>query len=136
MKNSNALSLVLVVGIFVVIGCSCPRLNELRQSSSDTSNTSFGNTNFSNSNGSGNSSSSSKGGSKSALSMEKYNQIKNGMNYKQVVEILGSEGTETMSSGEGKYKVTSYKWEGEDFQFITCVFMGDKMTSKVQANLK
>ncbi|MDQ3800509.1 MAG: DUF3862 domain-containing protein [Acidobacteriota bacterium] len=136
MKNSNTLSLVLVIGIFIVIGCSCPRLNELKQSSSDRPGTSStDNTDFSNSKGGGGGGS-NKAGSKTALSMEKYNQIKNGMSYKQVAEILGSEGVETMSSGEGKYKVTSYKWEGEDFQFITCVFMGDKMTSKVQANLK
>jgi hypothetical protein len=131
MKNSNAVSLVLIIGIFVVVGCSCPRLNELRQGgSSDTSGTPVANTTVSESNKTKTSS------SKNALSMEKYNQIKNGMSYKQVVEILGSEGTETMSSGEGKYKVTSYKWEGEDFQFITVVFMGDKVNSKVQANLK
>jgi len=132
MKNSNALSLVLVIGIMVVVGCSCPQLNELRQGSTDNSNrTTVSGT--PSSSGSGNTTDSSKS---SALTMEKYNQIKNGMTYKQVVEIVGSEGTETMSSGEGKYKVTSYKWEGEDFQFITTVFMGDKLTSKVQANLK
>jgi hypothetical protein len=131
MKNSNALSLVLIIGIFVALGCSCPRMNELRKGGSfDTSGTPVGNTTVSESN------KTKTGSSKNALSMEKYNQIKNGMSYKQVVEILGSEGTETMSSGEGKYKVTSYKWEGEDFQFITVVFMGDKVNSKVQANLK
>ena len=133
MKNSNALSLVLIIGIFVAIGCSCPRLNDLQKGSSETSNrsnTSFGNSTISNTNGTTTSS------SESGLTMAKYNQIKNGMTYKQVVEILGGEGTETMSSGEGKYKVTSYKWEGEQYQFITCVFMGDKLTSKVQANLK
>lgn len=134
MKNSNALSLVLIIGIFVVIGCACPRLNDLG-SPSGTSNTTTGtpasNTNTTSTTSNDNSSTKSSG-----LTMEKYNQIKNGMNYKQVAEIIGSEGTETMSSGEGKYKVTSYKWEGEQFQFITCVFMGDKLTSKVQANLK
>jgi hypothetical protein len=131
MKNSNALSLVLIIGIFVVIGCSCPRLNELsgRGSSTPVSSTPVSNT-------SGTTNTSSTSGSKSDLTMERYNQIKNGMTYKQVVEIIGREGTETMSSGEGKYKVTSYKWDGENYQFITCVFMGDKMTSKVQANLK
>ncbi|HEX8246655.1 MAG TPA: DUF3862 domain-containing protein [Pyrinomonadaceae bacterium] len=131
MKNSNALSLVLVIGIFVVIGCSCPRLNELGQRPTGTSSTPSNTPTVTTT-----TSSPTTGSSKSGLSMEKYNQLKNGMNYKQVAEVLGSEGTETMSSGEGKYKVTSYKWEGEEYQFITVVFMGDKMTSKVQANLK
>ncbi|HEX8735614.1 MAG TPA: hypothetical protein VF721_09845, partial [Pyrinomonadaceae bacterium] len=39
MKNSNALSLVLIIGIFVAVGCSCPRLNQLGERRSDTSNT-------------------------------------------------------------------------------------------------
>jgi hypothetical protein len=136
MKNSNALSLVLITGIFLVVGCACPNLYDMVRdgSPSDNSNTSVGNTAVSDTNGSNGSN--SKSNSKPGLSMEKYNRIKNGMSYKQVVEILGGEGTETMSSGEGKYKVTSYKWEGEDFQFITVVFMGDKLNSKVQANLK
>jgi hypothetical protein len=131
MKNSNALSLVLVVGIMVVVGCSCPRLNELRQGSTDSSNRTVSGTPAT-----GDSDNKTGDSKSTALTMEKYNQIKNGMTYKQVVEIIGSEGTETMSSGEGKYKVTSYKWEGDNFQFITTVFMGDKLTSKVQANLK
>jgi hypothetical protein len=135
MKNSNALSLVLVIGLFFVVGCACPNLYDLVRDGSppDTSGTPVGNTTVSDTNGNSNS---SKSTSKSGLSMEKYNQIKNGMNYKQVVEILGSEGTETMSSGEGKYKVTAYKWDGENYQFVNVVFMGDKVTSKVQANLK
>lgn len=131
MKNSNALSLILVIGILVVVGCSCPQLNKLKQGSTDSSNRTVSSTPASS--GDGSTSDSPKS---TALTMEKYNQIKNGMTYKQVVEIIGSEGTETMSSGEGKYKVTSYKWEGDNFQFITTVFMGDKLTSKVQANLK
>ena len=68
--------------------------------------------------------------------MDKYNQIKNGMSYDEVKNIIGSEGTQTMSSGEGKYKVESYKWDGDDYQFISIVFMGGKVNSKVQANLK
>lgn len=130
MKNSNALSLVLIIGIFVAVGCSCPKLDELKSGSSNSSGTPSS-TPVSNSN-----TGSTTSGSKSALTLDKYNQIKNGMTYKQVVEIMGSEGTETMSSGEGKYKVTGYKWEGENFQFINVYFLGDKLTSKVQNNVK
>ena len=128
MKNSNALSLVLVIGIFVVIGCSCPRLNELnnRGSSTPVSTPVAANT----------TSSTPSSSSKSALSLDKYNQIKNGMSYKQVVEILGVEGTEISSSEIGKYKTVSYKWEGENFQFIYGTFQNDKLLSKTQANLK
>jgi hypothetical protein len=58
------------------------------------------------------------------------------MSYKEVKDIIGKEGTETMSSGNGKYKVTSYQWKGDGFAFISVVLMGDKVTSKVQANLE
>jgi hypothetical protein len=92
--------------------------------------------NSSNMSAPGNSNSTSTSSSKSALTMERYNQIKDGMSYSEVADILGSGGTETMSSGTGKYKVTSYKWEGDNYEFITVIFMGDKMTQKVQANLK
>lgn len=68
--------------------------------------------------------------------MEKYNRIKNGMSYKEVVDIIGSEGSETFSSTIGKYKTVSYKWEGPNFQFIYATFSNDKLNSKTQANLK
>lgn len=127
MKNS--LNLVLVMLFFVVLGCSCPNMEEIAKqvenSSSNSTNTSSSPSNSSSP------SSSSKG-----LTLEKYNQIKNGMSYKEVVDILGGEGTETMSSGEGKYKVESYKWEGDNYQFVTIVMTGGKVTSKFQANLK
>ena len=58
------------------------------------------------------------------------------MTYKEVVDIIGREGVQQMSSGEGKYKVESYKWEGENYQFLTVIFTADKVSSKVQANLK
>lgn len=74
--------------------------------------------------------------SKSALTLEKYNQIKNGMSYREVVEIIGAEGTEMSSSEIGKYKTASYKWEGDNYQFIFGTFQNDKLLSKTQANLK
>jgi hypothetical protein len=74
--------------------------------------------------------------SKSELTLAKYNKIKEGMSLKEVVDIFGSEGVEQMSSGSGKYKVTSYKWEGDNYAFVTVIFTNDKETSKVQYGLK
>jgi hypothetical protein len=94
------------------------------------------NSSTSNSSNTSTSNNSSKSDDKSGLTLEKYNQIKNGMSYKEVVDILGKEGVETMDSGSGKYRVQSFKWEGDDYRFITIVMTGDKVTSKFQANLK
>ena len=114
----------------VVLGCNCQRLQELANESKTPPSSSPSTT-------SSPSSSSSPGSSdKKALTLDKYNQIKNGMSYKEVVDIMGSEGTQTMSSGEGKYKVESYKWEGDNYQFVSIVFMGEKVNSKVQNGLK
>jgi Beta-lactamase inhibitor (BLIP) len=130
----NLYNLGLVVLLLVVLGCNCQqKLQEIADKSKETPSSS---PNVSNTSSSPKTTTPTKNG-KASLSLDKYNQIKNGMSYKDIVNIIGSEGVETMSSGDGKYKVTSYKWEGEgDFEFIYAVFTGDKMSSKTQANLK
>jgi hypothetical protein len=127
MKNSNALSLVLCIGILVVIGCNCPNMDkiqkELEKSSASPSPSS--------------SSTPAKTGSDDVeLTMEKFNKIKNGMSYEDCVEIMGGEGNQIVSAGEGKYKVESYKWEGPNFQYVMLSFMGGKLNSKAQNGLK
>lgn len=123
MKNLYNVGFVAL--IFVVLGCNCQRMQEW----ADQQKNKPGSTPAA-------SSSPATSGSSSGLTMDKYNQIKNGMSYQEVKDIIGKEGTETMSSGEGKYKVESYKWEGDQYQFISVVFTGGKVQSKVQANLK
>ena len=132
MKNS--LNIVLVALTLVVLGCSCQRLQEIaeQQKSNPSSTPSVSNTTAS----PYSTPTATTGGRSTGLTLDKYNQIKNGMTYREVVDIVGIEGTEVMSSGEGKYKVTSYQWKGENFEFLTIVLMGDKVTSKTQANLK
>ncbi len=126
MKNS--LNLVLVIGFLVVLGCSCPKnIEELTKKTNSAS---------SSPSSSDTTTSDSTSDSKSELTLAKYNKIKEGMSYKEVVEILGSEGVEQMSSGSGRYRVTSYKWDGDNYAFITVIFTGDKETSKVQYGLK
>jgi ABC-type microcin C transport system permease subunit YejB len=126
MKNS--LNLVLVILFFLVIGCNCGKVDELvKQIENNSSNSTTTSTPATDS-----TPSTTSGG----LTMAKYNQIKEGMSYKEVSDILGGTGTEQMSSGTGKYKVTSYKWEEGDLKWITVIFMGDKMSSKVQYGVK
>lgn len=121
----NLFNVGFVVLILVVLGCNCQRLQEIAEQKKSTPTTSSTPSTSPGSTDSG-----------SGLTMDKYNQIKNGMSYQEVKDIIGREGTQTMSSGEGKYKVESYKWEGDNYQFISVVFMGGKVNSKVQANLK
>ena len=123
MKNS--LNLVLVILFLVVLGCSCPKMDELTKKSTPTTSSPSSSDN-----------SDTTSNSSTELTMEKYNKIKNNMSYKEVVDIVGSEGSETFSSTIGKYKTVSYKWEGPNFQFIYATFQNDKLTSKTQANLK
>jgi hypothetical protein len=112
----------------VVLGCSCPQIQEIARqvenNSTNASNTSTPATD------------STPATSNLKLTPAKYNQLKDGMSYKEVSEILGSEGVEQMSSGKGDFKVTSYKWEESDLKWATVVFMGDKLTSKVQYGIK
>ncbi|MGC2237408.1 MAG: hypothetical protein WA584_14695 [Pyrinomonadaceae bacterium] len=127
MKNS--LNLVLVILVFIVLGCNCQKIQDMAKEAENASKTNTSAT-------SSPSNSSTKSDDKSGLTLDKYNQIKNGMSYKEVVDILGKEGVETMDSGSGKYRVQSFKWEGDDYKFITIVMTGDKVSSKFQANLK
>ena len=117
--------------LLVVLGCNCQKLQELANEGKSTPASTPATTSSPSS-----SSSPASTDKKTGLTLDKYNQIKNGMSLQEVKDIIGSEGTETMSSGEGKYKVESYKWEGQNYQFISVVFTGGKVQSKVQANLK
>lgn len=118
MKNSNALLPALVLGLSVVVGSSCLRPDASKPDSSETSNTSSVN-------------------SKPALTLENYNRIKTGMSYKQVVEILGSEGVNTMSVADVRGEIASYKWEGESSaETVSLIFFEDELKTKMQMNLK
>jgi hypothetical protein len=131
-QMKNLYNIGFVALLLVVLGCNCQKLQELANEGKSTP----ASTPSTSSSPLSNSSSPASTDKKSGLTMDKYNQIKNGMSYQEVKDIIGGEGTQTMSSGEGKYKVESYKWEGDDYQFISVVFMGGKVNSKVQANLK
>lgn len=126
MKNKFNLGFVAL--LLVVLGCSCPKLDELKKSDNTTTPSSSPNAPTT--------TTTPVTKADSGLSMDKYNQLKNGMSYKEAVAIMGSEGEEMSSSEIGKYKTVSYKWSGDNFQFIFAVFQNDKMLSKSQTGLK
>lgn len=73
-------------------------------------------------------------GPKINLTMEKYNRLKDGMSYEEVVKILGGEGTKAQSPEDGKG--VTYKWEGEDFSSVFATFQNNKLTYKTSVGFK
>ncbi len=131
--NKNTLNIVLIALVLVVMGCQCGKWRDLSNSSSSTPSSSPSTSDSPSTTSSPGSKTTS---GKADLTLDKYNQIKTGMTYKAIVDIIGSEGEETFSSEVGKYTIKSYKWDGGDFKYIFGTFNNDKLTSKSQSNLK
>ncbi len=128
----NSLNFGFIILVLMVLGCSCPFLKNLKLDEKDNkptpaatpfvANTSTPKTNSSD--------------KTSTLTMDDYNRLKNGMSKSEVERILGGEGEQVSSSEIGKYKIETYKWQGENFSFVIITFRNDKVFSKSQANLK
>lgn len=126
MKSS--FSFVLVIMLFVVLGCNM--LNK-KTEKVDTPTPTPDSTSTTTKDSTKTTSSSDSGG----LTMENYENIKNGMTYEEVVKLLGSNGEETRSSTIGKIELKSYKWEGDDYKRIYVNFRDNKVNSKTQSGL-
>ncbi|MFZ1700406.1 MAG: DUF3862 domain-containing protein [Pyrinomonadaceae bacterium] len=72
----------------------------------------------------------------SDLTMEKFDQLKVGTKYEEVVKILGDKGNESNSSSSGKNEYASYKWESSDNASISASFKNGELTMKSHYNLK
>jgi len=70
-----------------------------------------------------------------SLSLEQYNQLKDGMKFDEVVAILG-EGEEQSSTEILGSSIVSYQWKGEGYAYASATFQNGKMTSKSQFGLK
>ena len=134
MKNS--LNLGFIALLLVVLGCSCPSLKDLNPGENRSSpppppppppaSTPYRTNTSTSPTKSGNAS----------LTLTKYNQVKNGMSYKQVVDILGSEGIVVTSTGSGKFKTVTYRWIGENNSYIMVTIENDKLVIKSQNGMK
>ena len=129
MKNSANLGFVAL--LLMVLGCACPKINDLGGGDNRSSNVAPNATPFA-----ANTTDTPKTNSGAEISMAKYEQIKNGMTYADAVRILGSEGSEVSSSEIGKYKTATYKWDGANYSFIILTFQNDKLIFKTQSNVK
>ena len=71
------------------------------------------------------------------VTMEKFTAIQEGMTYKEVSTILGSEGTISSSSEIAGIKTVLYTWKGTRFGAnMNAMFQNDRMVSKAQFNLE
>ncbi len=131
MKNS--FNLVLAVLFLAILGCSCPKLEELTKGSNSSGPTS---TPYSSNTSSTPTTTSSPSSGSLDLTMEKYNQLKPNMAKSEVERILGGEGTEISSSTGGGITFSVYKWEGPEYRSIIISFRSDKIMSKSQVGLK
>ena len=69
------------------------------------------------------------------LSWRKYEQITDGMSYQQVVDIIGREGNEMSSAGEGSDRSVVFSWENFSGSNAIITFQGDAVVAKAQSGL-
>ena len=71
------------------------------------------------------------------ISLVQYNQIKKGMTYEKVVQILKSPGLKLSEGDTGMgFKSSGYFWRNLDDSFLSVDFNGGVMVSKLQKDLK
>lgn len=66
------------------------------------------------------------------IDAKKFKQIKEGMTYKQVVKIIGSEGEQQSTSSYGGITASSYQWTSDDWGTAVVMFENKKVVSKAQ----
>lgn len=71
------------------------------------------------------------------MTLEKFNKIKTGMTYKEVVAIAGEEGTLSTESSYGNQTMKIYYWYSSNgISNATVSFMNGKVTAKSQIGLE
>ncbi len=129
----NPINLAAVILLLVILGCSCPKLDELKGDKA----TPLPSATPVPSNASGTPSKTpSSSPATSTLTMAKYNQLKINMPKDEVDRILGGPGTEISTSSGGGMTFSVYKWSGENYTSIILSFKNDKIMSKSQVGLK
>lgn len=132
MKNS--LNLTLTVLFLAVLGCSCPKLNDLVKKSENAPPPTPAETPVS----SKSQSTPTKPSTSSTgdLTLGQYNQIKTNMPRSEVEMLLGGKGTQVSSSTGGGVTFEVHKWETSDYKTIIITFKNDKVMTKTQVGLK
>jgi hypothetical protein len=71
-----------------------------------------------------------------SITLAKFNQLKTGMAYKEVVNILGTDGEIISESDIGGTKTVMYQWQSSGFGNMNAMFQNGKLISKSQFGLK
>lgn len=128
----NAVALVAVIGMYGSAGAA------YNAATSDSSASSSGSAVVSSASSAASEDAASKDGSDNQASSDtaaKFKQIKHGMSYKQVKNIMGSEGDEQSSSSVAGNDATVYQWTTDDFGVVSVTFENDKVVNKAQISL-
>lgn len=72
------------------------------------------------------------------ITLEEYNKIQTGMTYEEVVNIVGSPGTDTVTSEVAGYSMRVVSWEGNGFvgSNANVTFSNGSVSAKAQIGLK
>ncbi|HTK37793.1 MAG TPA: hypothetical protein VL325_04815 [Pyrinomonadaceae bacterium] len=132
MKNS--LNLALTVLFLAVLGCSCPKINDLIKKSENAPPPTPAATPFSPQSQSTPARSSTP--ATGDLTLDKYNQIKTNMPRSDVETLLGGKGTQVSSSTGGGVTFEVHKWATPDYKTIIITFRNDKVMTKTQVGLE
>jgi len=132
MKNS--LNLALTILFLAVLGCSCPKLNDLIKKNENAPPPPPAST-------PGPPQTQSSPGKPSApsagdLTIDKYNQIKINMSRSDVESLLSGPGVQVSSSTGGGVTFEVRKWQTSDYKTIIITFRNDKVMTKTQVGLK
>ena len=75
------------------------------------------------------------------VTLVKFDQIRKGMTYNQIVEIVGEEGVVFSDSSleddlDGQIKTIVYEWKNGDFSGLKVIIKGGKLFEKSQSGLE
>jgi len=69
------------------------------------------------------------------ITKQEYNQIRTGMSYTEVVNIIGEHGEETVRTSMAGYTTVAYQWVNFDGSNAQLMFQNGKLITMAQAGL-
>lgn len=76
------------------------------------------------------------GGPPPMVTMVEYSTVQNGMDYPNVIRIIGAPGVELSSNDIAGYRTVMYDWRNDDGSGMNAMFQNGKLIQKAQFGLK